>query len=307
MSSTTSPTQLIRTRALQLGFDACGFAKAGHVGTETETHIRKWLDNGMQAEMGYMDNYFDKRCDTTLLVDGAKTVISLAINYFPKTFQSPNLPQIACYAYGKDYHTVVKEKLAQLLHYIREEIDPAATGRAFTDSAPVAERYWAQRAGLGWIGKNNSLIIPGMGSFFFLAELIISTELEYNTQNVESKCGACRRCINSCPTGALEYKQLDARKCLSYLTIEKRDELNADTELHNRAYGCDICLLVCPWNRFARPNTTPEFAPIPEILSYSASDWLALTEEDFNRILKFSPIKRTKYAGLMRNIRQIML
>jgi len=305
MSSTTGATERIRARALQLGFDACGFAKTGHVGAETEQHVRKWLNNDMQAEMRYMENHFEKRCDPTLLVEGAKTVISLAINYYPREFQSPELPRFACYAYGKDYHTVIKEKLAQLLLYIREEIDPTATGRAFVDSAPVLERYWAQKAGLGWIGKNNTLIIPGMGSFYFLAELIISTELEYNTRIVESKCGACRRCINSCPTRALEYKQLDARKCLSYLTIEKRGDFDPTINLHNQAYGCDICLLACPWNRFARPNTTPEFAPIAEILTYSTTQWLTISEEEFNRILKFSPVKRTKYAGLMRNMRHL--
>lgn len=294
----------IKQIARRLGFDTCGIAEAAHVG-EAETHLKNWLDNGNHAEMGYMANHFEKRCDPTLLVENSQSVITLALNYYPKEKQAEHLPQIAYYAYGQDYHDVIREKLNLLLQLINEEIAPT-TGRGFVDSAPVLERHWAQQAGIGWIGKNNLLIIPRLGSFFLLSELIIDLELEYD-QPMENRCGACHRCMDACPTNALQPHLLDARKCLSYLTIEKRGAFTADepNHLHNRLFGCDICQTVCPWNNFAKPSHVTEFAPTADILTYSKEQWSEMDEESFGTILRHSPIKRTKFAGIQRNLGRV--
>ena len=298
--SLSEKSALIKEEALRLGFDACGIAPAGDVGEDRE-RVAQWLAEGNHGEMSYMANYFDKRCNPALLVEGAQSVIALAHNYYPQQKQAEHLPQIATYAYGKDYHEVVKQKLFTLMEYIHREIEPVE-GRAFVDSAPVLERYWAKRAGLGWIGKNNLLIIPGKGSFFFLSELILNIELTYDEPYTESHCGQCTRCANACPTGALSKHKLDARKCLSYLTIEKKGEFSPETEtLHNRLYGCDICQQVCPWNRFSTPHQTPEFLPESDFLQFDISQWQNLSEKEFHLRFRHSPIKRTGFAGIQRN------
>lgn len=302
--SLSEKSALIKQEALRLGFDCCGIAPAGDVGEDRE-RVSQWLAEGNHAEMGYMANHFEKRCDPTLLVEGAKSVIVFAHNYFPPEKQEAHLPQISYYAYGKDYHEVIKQKLFALMEFIHCEIEPVE-GRAFVDSAPVLERYWAKRAGLGWIGKNNLLIIPGKGSFFFLSELILNIELAYDEPYTESHCGQCTRCANACPTGALSKHKLEARKCLSYLTIEKKGEFSPKIEtLHNCLYGCDICQQVCPWNRFAQPHQTPEFLPTSDFLQYDLAKWQSLTEEDFRQHFRHSPIKRTGFVGIQRNANRI--
>lgn len=295
-------TAKIKQAAYALGFDACGIAKADYVGEITENRVKKWLESNHHAEMSYMANHFEKRCNPTLLVENARSVIVLSMNYFPETKQDTDLPQIAYYAYGNDYHDVIREKLQQLFTYIHTEITPI-TGRCFVDSAPVLERYWAQQAGLGWIGKNNLLIIPGKGSYFFLSELIIDLDLEYD-QPMESRCGECSRCITACPTDALLPFKLDARKCLSYLTIEKKGEFTDQDpqDFHNRLFGCDLCQTICPWNRFATPTHVAEFAPTTDILTYAKEQWREMDETTFHTTLRHSPIKRTKFAGIQRNL-----
>ena len=301
----TQKTAKIKQAAYALGFDTCGIAKADYVGEITENRFQEWLESNHHAEMSYMANHFEKRCNPTLLVENARSVIVLSMNYFPETKQDTDLPQIAYYAYGNDYHDVIREKLQQLFTYIHTEITPI-TGRCFVDTAPVLERYWAQQAGLGWIGKNNLLIIPGKGSYFFLSELIIDLGLEYD-QPMESRCGECSRCITACPTDALLPYKLDARKCLSYLTIEKKGEFTDQEaeDLHNRLFGCDLCQTICPWNRFAKLNTTPEFAPNETILKLSKDDWANLDENSFRSLLHDSPIKRAKFSGIKRNLDRI--
>jgi len=297
-------SERIKQAAYRLGFDACGIAEAKHVG-ESETHLRNWLDNGNHAEMGYMANHFEKRCDPTLLVENTRSVIVVALNYYPEIKQPLHLPQVAYYAYGEDYHDVIKEKLTKLFDIINSEIIPI-NGRTFVDSAPVLERYWAQQAGIGWVGKNNLIIIPNKGSFYLLAELLVDVELAYDSP-MKSRCGNCHSCIDACPTNALEPYLLDSHKCLSYLTIEKRTEFS-DKEpehLHNRLFGCDICQTVCPWNRKSQPHQTPEFIPNPAILTYTKEQWEDLDEDSFRSMLWKSPIKRTKFSGIERNLRRI--
>ncbi len=298
-------TQLIRTEAERLGFDFVGFAKAEPLDDEAR-RLEAWLNQGFHGKMQYMANHFDLRTDPTKLVPGAKSVIVLMQNYFPKENQlDPTAPKLARYAYGEDYHHVLKSKLKNLLHFIRENIGEV-DGRCFVDSAPVMEREWAKRAGLGWTGKNTLLIRPGAGSYFFLAELIIDLPLVADDP-IRDHCGTCRRCIEACPTEAISPQGylLDASKCISYLTIELREEIPTafQGEMENWAFGCDICQEVCPWNRFAKPHNEPAFEPQADLLGMKSADWQELTEEVFQKIFKKSAVKRTKFEGLKRNLK----
>lgn len=295
---------MIKAEALRLGFMQCGIAKADFL-EEEAPRLERWLNNNHHGEMGYMENHFDKRLDPRLLVDDAKSVISLTLNYFPEEHQSdPEAPKISKYAYGTDYHLVIKDKLFQLLNFISEEIGEVS-GRAFVDSAPVMDRAWAKRAGIGWIGKNSNLINKKSGSFFFLAELIVDLQLEYDHPFQTDHCGTCTKCIDACPTDAiLSPFIIDAKKCISYLTIELREEIpqSFNDKMENWMFGCDICQDVCPWNRFAVPHSEPRFQPNENLLKMKREDWLDITEEVFRTIFKNSAVKRTKFKGLTRNI-----
>ncbi|MEL6973506.1 MAG: tRNA epoxyqueuosine(34) reductase QueG, partial [Bacteroidota bacterium] len=267
--------------------------------------LEDWLNRGQHGKMAYMANHFDKRVDPRELVPGAKSVISLLYNYHnPALQQDPDAPKISQYAYGKDYHFVIKDKLKQLFQFIHDEIG-AIEGRVFVDSAPVMERDWARRAGNGWMGKHTLLIHPRAGSYFFLAELISDLDLPPDGP-MKDYCGTCTRCIDACPTEAIaeEGYQLDATKCISYLTIELRDAIPNDFagQMDNWMFGCDVCQQVCPWNRFASPHQEPDFEPHPDLLHLQKEDWEELTEEVFRKVFKKSAVKRTKYSGLTRNI-----
>ena len=299
-----SYSEKIKAKAVDLGFSACGISKADFLETEAP-RLENWLKNSMNGQMHYMSNHFDKRLDPRLLVEGAKSVISLAYNYFPAQKQNTDAPQISKYAYGEDYHSVVKDKLKALYAFINEEIGEIE-GRFFTDSAPVMERAWAQKSGLGWIGKNGNLILPQQGSFHFLAELIIDLELSYDTP-IQDYCGTCTRCIDACPTGAIYVdRQVDGSKCISYFTIELRAE-NLPTKMsgkfQNWAFGCDICQDVCPHNRKSKASEETRFSPHPNLLNMTEKEWHDITPEIFSAIFRKSAVKRTKYAGLMRNIK----
>ncbi|MEJ2880736.1 tRNA epoxyqueuosine(34) reductase QueG [Pedobacter sp. GR22-6] len=297
-------SKLIKDEALRLGFMQCGIARAGFL-EEEAPRLEKWLNNNYHGQMIYMENHFDKRLDPRLLVEGAKSVISLTLNYFPEERQSdPDAPKISKYAYGMDYHTVIKDKLFELLNFISEEIGEVS-GRAFVDSAPVLDRAWAKRAGIGWIGKNSNLISKKSGSFFFLAELIVDLELEYDGAFETDHCGTCTKCIDACPTEAiLNPFVIDAKKCISYLTIELREEIpdGFNDKMDNWMFGCDICQDVCPWNRFSVPHSEPKLQPSENLLSMRKEDWLDITEDVFKVIFKNSAVKRTKFKGLTRNI-----
>lgn len=288
-----------------MGFQYIGFAKAEFLDDEAP-RLEAWLNKGYQGNMTYMNNYFDQRLDPSRLVDGAKSVISLLYNYYnPQTNTDPDAPKISRYAYGKDYHFVVKDKLRQLVQWIRTEIGDI-NARVFVDSAPILERAWAARSGLGWIGKNSMLINRSAGSFFFLAEIISDLDLVPDPPIVKDYCGTCRRCIDACPTQAIvDNKTIDGSRCISYFTIELRDALLPQAmagQFDNWMFGCDICQDVCPWNRFAAPHREPAFAPHPDLLQMTRREWTELTEEIFNQIFKQSAVKRTKFAGLKRNI-----
>ncbi|MDR1594175.1 MAG: tRNA epoxyqueuosine(34) reductase QueG [Prevotellaceae bacterium] len=293
----------IKAEAYRLGFSACGIAGVMPLNNESEK-LSKWLSSNYNGEMKYMENHFDMRLNPALLVEGAKSVISLAYNYYSSKKQVEGAPVISQYAYGTDYHIVIKEKLNLLLDFIRRERNDVE-GRGFVDSAPVLEKAWAQQSGTGWQGKNGTVIITDKGSFHFLAELILNIELEYDNP-ATSKCGACVRCIESCPTGAIvEPYVVDARKCISYLTIELKDEIPDafKGKLSGKAFGCDICQDVCPWNiRFSAENNEPMFAPSPDLLNKTKDDWNNLSEEEFLTLFRKSAVKRTKYSGLKRNI-----
>lgn len=282
----------------------CGFAKARYL-EEEAPHLEEWLQANYQGEMAWLNNHFDKRLDPRLLVPGAKTVISLLFNYFPEDEQQdPEAPKIARYAYGEDYHFVIKRKLKDLLSFMHEEIG-AVEGRVFVDSAPVMERKWAQEAGLGWQAKNTLLINKRKGSFFFLAQLIVDLEVEYDQAVQTDHCGTCTRCIDACPTEAIIGPNiLDASKCISYLTIELKDAIPEDFKgrMENWAFGCDICQEVCPWNRFSLSHREPAFDPHPELLAMSSGEWHEMTEEVFRKVFKKSALKRKKYSGLIRNL-----
>lgn len=295
-----SSTEL-KAEALRLGFSACGIAPADAVDDATATSFRHWLSEGKAADMTYMGNYLDKRLDPRLLLEGARSVVSVALNYYPEQKIEENEYQLAWYAYGKDYHDVMKAKLAALQAFIGAPL----LSRAFCDTAPLLERYWAWRAGLGWIGKNTQLILPRAGSCFFLGELLIAAEADAYDSPMRNRCGSCTRCLQACPTGALEAPySLHSGRCLSYLTIEYRGDFPPDRakEMGQKIYGCDDCLKACPWNRFATPCHTPEFHPSPTLLTMKRADWHALTEEQYKTLFKGSAVKRAKYAGLMRNI-----
>lgn len=300
-------TFFIKSTAKSLGFDFCGIAKAEKL-DEDSKRLYSWLNNGFQGKMQYMENYFDLRVDPTKLVPDAKSVITLLLNYFPVEQQNKDAPQISKYAYGEDYHDVIRRKLKFFLNRIKEEIGEVH-GRGFADSAPVLERTWAQKSGLGWVAKNGNLITKQSGSYFFIATLIVDLELEYDTPFVKDYCGTCTRCIDACPTDAiLDDKVIDGSKCISYFTIELKDMLIPDKmkgQFANKLFGCDICQDVCPWNKFSKPNTELAFTPLPQILNFSTSDWEDLTEESFKIIFKDSPLKRTKYAGIKRNLKFI--
>ncbi len=295
----------IEDKALQLGFSDVGFAVVDRLHDE-EHKLKGWLDAGYNAGMEYMANNFEKRVDPSLLVPGAKTVISLLLNYYPKEKQHhDDAPKVSKYAYGKDYHFTVKDKLKQLFNFIKEEIYPDLEGRLFVDSAPVLDRAWAVQSGLGWIGKNTNLINKKLGSFVFIGELIINLDLPVTKEPVKDSCGSCTLCIDACPTNALvDPHLLDANRCISYLTIENRGDIPDEFigKFENWIFGCDICQDVCPWNRKLSPNDEPDFQPSDDFLSLTKEDWSKVDEKRFEEIFSQSPLKRTKYTGLKRNI-----
>lgn len=295
--------QLIKTESKRLGFDYCGISKADFL-EEEAPRLENWLNNNMHGQMSYMQNYFDKRLDPRILVPGAKSVISLLLNYFPSEKQKDETaPKISKYAFGEDYHFVIKEKLNQLLEYIKSTVGQV-DGRVFVDSAPVMDKAWAKKSGLGWVGKNSNLINRNSGSFYFIAELIIDLELEQDGP-VKDYCGTCTRCIDACPTGAITTPYVvDGSKCISYFTIELKENIPNEVKgkFDNWIFGCDICQDVCPWNRFSKPNKEKHFQPGDELLELTKSEWHELTEETFKRVFKNSAVKRTKFKGIKRNI-----
>ena len=295
-------SQWIKSEARRLGFYDCGIAEATHL-TNEANNLASWLKEHRHGEMHYMENYLEKRLDPRKLVEGAKSVISVLFNYYPNQQQPGDTYKISKYAYGKDYHFIVKDKLRSLLEFIQEHIS-TVNGRVFVDSAPVMDKVWAQRAGLGWIGKNTNLINKEQGSFFFIGEIILDLELIYDAP-AKDHCGNCHKCIDACPAGALTAPyQIDASKCISYLTIEKRGELNPSeqTELNGWVFGCDVCQDVCPWNQHSKPHQHEELKPHPELFTLSKRDWKILSKEKFNQLFKKSAVKRAKYQGIMRNI-----
>lgn len=304
MSTISKHTTIIKKLAAELGFLYCGISKSGFL-EEEAPRLEKWLQNGFHGKMSYMENHFDKRLDTTKLVEGSKSVISLLLNYYPSELQKEGLPKISKYAYGMDYHEVIRKKMNEFINRINEEIGEVA-GRSFVDSAPVMDKVWAKKSGLGWIGKNGNLIHPKNGSFFFVAELILDLELDYDGP-IKDYCGTCTRCMDACPTDALSTPYVvDGSKCISYLTIELKDELTPSEfkgKMDNWAFGCDVCQDVCPWNRFSKPHEIAEFSLNQDLINLSASDWENLEQEQFTILAKHSPIKRTKLVGMKRNVR----
>ncbi len=302
MNSKSHHTNLIKAEAKRLGFLSCGISKAEFLEDEAP-RLENWLHKNMHGEMSYMANHFDKRLDPTLLVPDSKSVVSLLLNYFPEETQTNNTYKISKYAYGEDYHVVIKDKLRQLLNFIQDEIGEVH-GRAFTDSAPVLDKAWAAKSGLGWIGKHSNLITKSNGSFYFIAELIIDLELDYDYA-VTDHCGNCTACIDACPTQAItEPYVVDGSKCISYFTIELKNEIPSDMKgkFNDWMFGCDICQDVCPWNRFSKTHKEPLFNPNQELLSMSKKDWEEITEEVFRKVFEKSAVKRTKYSGFIRNI-----
>lgn len=304
MKQAAAYNQLIKQKATELGFSYCGIAKAAKLDDEA-ARLEMWLNKGMHGEMKYMENYFDMRVDPSLLVPGAKSVITLLKNYYPSEIQQNSEIKFSKYAYGEDYHEVIRNQLHTLLQILEEKIG-AIQGRGFVDSAPVLERAWAQRSGLGWIGKNGNLITKQNGSFFFIATLITDIELEYDPPFAKDYCGSCTKCIDTCPTDAiLPDKTVNGSQCISYYTIELKEMLlpgELKNKFDNWAFGCDICQDVCPWNRFSKPHNEKAFTPLPEILNLSTKEWESLTEESFKKIFKNSAVRRTKWKGLQRNI-----
>lgn len=295
-------SQLIKEEAKRLGFLSCGISKAEFL-EEEAPHLENYLKNNRNGEMAYLENHFDKRLDPTLLVPGSKSVISLLMNYFPAEEQRDDTYKVSKYAYGTDYHFVIKDKLKQFMNYISEEIGEVH-GRAFVDSAPVLDKAWAAKSGLGWVGKHSLLLTKQVGSFYFVSELILDLELDYDSP-VTDHCGSCTACIDACPTNAIiADKVVDGSKCISYYTIELKNEIPVSEKgkFEDWMFGCDICQDVCPWNRFSTPHKEPLFNPNPTMLSMSKKDWEEITEEVFQKIFKKSAVKRTKYSGLKRNI-----
>ena len=296
-------TQLIKEEAHRLGFSFVGFSKADFL-EEEAPRLEKWLKEKQHGEMSYMENNFDKRLDPRLLVEGSKSVISLLYNYYSDQIQSdPTAPKISTYAYGEDYHFVIKRKLKSLLHFIEDNIGQV-DARVFTDSAPVLDRAWAKKAGLGWIGKNANLINKNQGSYFFIAEIILDLDLIYDSP-VQDYCGSCTKCIDACPTGAIiQPYVVDGSKCISYFTIELKEAIPQEVKgkMDNWMFGCDICQQVCPWNSFSLQHNEPAFNPHPDLLSMTKGDWKDLQEDTFKELFRKSAVKRTKFSGLKRNI-----
>ncbi len=297
-------SQIVKRVSAELGFQYCGISNARFL-EEEAPRLTEWLKRSYQGKMGYLENHFDKRLDPTLLVPGAKSVVSLMFNYYPAKELSPEGNfRIARYAYGADYHFVIKEKLFEFMRRLHSEIGEVG-GRVFVDSAPVMERAWARQGGLGWIGKNSLLLNKQSGSFFFLAELILDLELEPDGP-IKDYCGTCTACMDACPTEAIpEPYVVDGSKCISYFTIELKEELPSEVKgkFQDWVFGCDICQEVCPWNRFSQPHGEPSFQPHPALDEFSKADWIEMTEEVFRKVFKNSAVKRTGYAGLMRNIK----
>ena len=296
-------SKLIKAESKRLGFLSCGISKAGFL-EEEAPRLEHWLNQNHHGEMKYMENHFDKRLNPTLLVDDAKSVISLLLNYYPSETQNSESYKISKYAYGQDYHFVIKEKLKELLHTIQTEIGEVS-GRAFVDSAPVLDKAWAAKSGLGWIGKNSNLLTQQIGSFYFIAELVVDLDLEYDYATTDH-CGTCTACIDSCPTEAIITPYVvDGSKCISYFTIELKD--NIPTEMKGKMddwiFGCDVCQDVCPWNKFSKSHSEPLFDPNPQLLSFTKKDWEEITEDTFKTVFKNSGVKRTKLEGLQRNIK----
>ncbi len=303
MGSKTNHTAFIKTKAKELGFISCGISKAEYL-VDVAPQLEDWLAKNQHGQMSYMANHFDKRLDPTKLVPGAKSVISLAYNYYPsKDLAKHGSYKIAKYAYGEDYHFVIKDKLKEFFSFLEEEIGDIE-GRVFTDSAPVMERQWAARSGLGWLGKHSLLLTKQKGSFFFLAEIILDLELDYDNP-ITNHCGSCTACIDACPTEAIaKAGVIDGSKCISYFTIELKDELPKAVQgkFEDWVFGCDICQDVCPWNRFSVAHTEPRFEPHPELEGMTKNDWHEITHETFSKVFKKSAVKRTKFSGLKRNI-----
>lgn len=300
----TTATTFIKQTATQLGFNYCGISKAGFLEDEAPK-LEEWLRRNYHGKMAYMANHFEKRLDPTQLVPGAKSVISLIYNYYPEAdMAATDTLKIAKYAYGEDYHAVIKEKLNEFLFRLQEKLGQV-NGRAFVDSAPVLERAWAKRSGIGWIGKNSLLLNRSMGSFFFLAELIVDIELDYDGP-IKDYCGTCTACMDACPTQAIPQPYVvDGSRCISYFTIELKEEIPQEVKgkFENWIFGCDICQDVCPWNRFAQPHREPRFNPHPDIEKMPSTDWKELTEEAFQKLFKKSAVKRAGFKGLKRNIK----
>ncbi len=305
-SPATLYAELIKSKAAKFGFQSCGISRAAFLEDDARA-LESWLQKDYHGEMSYMANHFEKRVDPRLLVEGAKSVISLSYNYFPKENLNPlGGLKISKYAYGQDYHEVIKEILRDLVAELQEEIGEFAF-RVFTDSAPILERSWARKSGIGWVGKNANLITKQNGSFFFLAEIICDLELDADMPKTDH-CGSCRRCIDACPTGAIvDEHVIDGSKCISYATIELKNEIpqSFKGKMQDWMFGCDICQDVCPWNRFAKPHQQPLFDPNPKLKAMESSDWQELSQDLFSEIFRKSPVKRTKFAGLQRNIKFI--
>ena len=296
-------TTLIKTEAKRLGFMSCGISKAGFL-EEEAPRLERWLNKNMHGNMQYMENHFDKRLDPTKLVEDSKSVISLLLNYYPSDTQiDSTAPKISKYAYGNDYHHVIKHKLKSLLYFIQDEIGEVS-GRAFVDSAPVLDKAWAAKSGLGWIGKHSNLLTQKVGSFYFIAELIIDLDLEYDHATTDH-CGSCTACLDACPTQAITSPHVvDGSKCISYLTIELKENIPTGfkDKMDDWMFGCDVCQDVCPWNRFSKPHNEPLFNPHPDLLSLTNKDWQEITEDTFKKVFQKSAVKRTKFSGLTRNI-----
>ncbi|WP_055443772.1 tRNA epoxyqueuosine(34) reductase QueG [Lacinutrix himadriensis] len=295
-------TKTIKDEAKRLGFLSCGISQAVFLETEAP-RLENWLSKNMHGEMRYMENHFDKRLDPTKLVDDSKSVISLLLNYYPSEIQNSESYKLSKYAYGTDYHFIIKDKLKQLLEYIQQEIGEVS-GRAFVDSAPVLDKAWAAKSGLGWIGKHSNLLTQQTGSFYFIAELIVDLDLEYDSITTDH-CGTCTACIDACPTQAItEPYVVDGSKCISYFTIELKEQLPNSMKgaFDDWMFGCDVCQDVCPWNKFSKPHKEPLFNPHPELLAMTKKDWEEITQETFSKVFQKSAVKRTKFSGLMRNI-----